>query len=66
VKFYNISEFKAKATSIIAEIEKSEEEIVITKNGKPTVLVRLVEEGEFKLVPQQGKKKANGKTKRNI
>jgi prevent-host-death family protein len=56
MKFFTVTEFKARATGIISEIEKSQEEVVITKNGKPTVLVRIIEEGEFQLIP---KKKGN-------
>ena len=61
MKFYTVTEFKAKATGIISEIERTQEEIIVTKNGKPTVLVRLIDEGEFQLVPnKKGIKRAKG------
>ncbi len=53
MKFYTVTEFKAKATGIISEIERTQEEIIVTKNGKPTVLVRLIDEREFQLVPKK-------------
>ena len=65
MRFYSVSEFKAKATRIIAEIEKTKEEAIITRNGKPVVLVRLVDEKEFQLAPK-GKKERYAKTKRNL
>jgi prevent-host-death family protein len=65
MKFYTVTEFKAKATGIISEIERTQEEIIVTKNGKPTVLVRLIDEGEFQLVPnKKGIKRAKGQRKK--
>ena len=65
MKFYTVTEFKAKATGIISEIERTQEEIIVTKNGKPTVLVRLIDEGEFQLGPnKKGIKRAKGQRKK--
>jgi prevent-host-death family protein len=65
MKFYTVTEFKAKATGIISEIERTQEEIIVTKNGKPTVLVRLIDEGEFQLAPKKkGIKRAKGQRKK--
>jgi prevent-host-death family protein len=49
LKFITVSELRAQATKIVAEIEKKGEEVIVTKNGKPVVLIRAVEEGEFEL-----------------
>jgi len=64
MKFYTVTEFKAKATGIISEIERTQEEIIVTKNGKPTVLVRLIDEREFQLVPKKKDIKRGGKQRK--
>ena len=47
MKFVPVSELRAHATSIVATIEKTGEEVVVTKKGRPVVVIRPVEEGEF-------------------
>lgn len=49
MKFITVSELKLRATQIVSEIENTREEVIITKNGKPVVLIRPVEETEFEL-----------------
>ena len=49
MKFVTVSELRLKATQIVAEIETTREEVIVTKNGKPVVLIRPVEEAEFEL-----------------
>ena len=49
MKFVTVSELRLRATQIISEIEKTREEVVVTKMGKPVVLMRTVEEEEFEL-----------------
>lgn len=49
MKFITVSELRANATKIVSEIETTREEVIITKNGKPVVLIRPVEEKEFRL-----------------
>ena len=44
MKFITVSELKHKATQVVTEIESSKEEVVVTKNGKPVVLIRLISE----------------------
>lgn len=51
MKFITVSELRAHATSIVAQIESTEEEVIVTKNGRPVVLIRPVTEGEFELKP---------------
>ena len=63
MKFITVSELRAKATSIVSEIEASGEEVVITKNGRPVVLMRRVSESEFKLRPSKEKGGGDGKGK---
>ena len=49
MRFITVTELRADATRIIREIETTGEEVVITKNGKPVVLIRPISEGEFEL-----------------
>lgn len=56
MKFITVSELRLKATQIVSEIENSGEEVVVTKNGKPVVLIRPVEEQEFELKAKKVKK----------
>jgi len=57
LRFITVSELRAHATAIVAEIKKKKEDVTVTKNGKPVVLIRAVEEGEFvlKSSPRAGK-----------
>ena len=41
MKFVTVSELKNKATQIVSEIENSREEVIVTKKGKPVVLMRF-------------------------
>lgn len=63
MRFITVSELRAHATSIVAEVKKKRVDVTVTKNGKPVVLIRAVEEGEFvlKSSPRGGKR-----VKRNI
>jgi antitoxin (DNA-binding transcriptional repressor) of toxin-antitoxin stability system len=63
LKFMTVSELRGKATSIVSEIEASGEEMIITKNGKPVVLMRRVSESEFRLKPAKEKGGGDGKGK---
>lgn len=56
MKFITVSELRAQATSIVAEIEKRKDEVIVTKNGKPVVLIRAVAEGEFELKAKKKKR----------
>ena len=47
MKFVTVSELRANATRIVADVEKSGEEVIVTKNGKPVVLMRPVSADEF-------------------
>lgn len=58
MKFFTVSELRQKATQIVSEIEKSKGEVIITKNGKPVVLMRFITDEVFSL-------KDNGKGKGN-
>jgi len=61
MRFVTVSDLKQRATQIVAEIAATGEEVVVTKNGKPVVLMRVVEEKEFSLTPRPGKEAKRGK-----
>jgi len=60
-----VTEFKAKATAIIKDIDKTGKGVVVTKNGRPVVYVRPVSEDEFLLKPEKERGK-HGKSKRRV
>ena len=47
LRFITITEFKAKATAIVTEIEKTKRQVVVTKNGRPVVIISPVQEDNF-------------------
>ena len=47
MKFITVSELKNKATQIVAGIEDTREEVIVTKNGKPVVLMRFITDEVF-------------------
>ncbi len=49
MRFLTVTELRQRATQIVAEIEATKEEVVITKNGKPVVLMRFIGEDAFAL-----------------
>jgi len=49
MKFLTVTELRLKATEIIREIEQSGDEVVITKKGKPVVLMQLITDKIFSL-----------------
>jgi len=64
MKFYTVTELRQKATQIVTEIEGSREEVIITKNGKPVVLMCFITEEAFSLkenVKEKVKEKRHGK-----
>lgn len=63
MKFITVSELRAQAPRIVSEIENTGEEVVITRNGKPVVLIRPVEESEFELKNSMKGERKHGKGK---
>ena len=60
MKFVTVSELRLRATQIVSALETTGEEVIVTKNGKPVVLMRIIEEKEFRLEKKKGGK--HGKT----
>ena len=49
MKFITITELRLKATEIVREIEDSKEDVVVTKKGKPVVLLQFITDEVFSL-----------------
>lgn len=49
MKFITVSELRLKATQIVKEVGETREEVVVTKNGKPIVLMRFIDDTVFEL-----------------
>lgn len=56
MKFITVTELKQRATQIVTEIESTKEEVIITKNGKPVVLMEFITDEIFSL-KEKGKKR---------
>tara|TARA_B100000315_G_C14438121_1_gene523382 strand:- start:556 stop:735 length:180 start_codon:yes stop_codon:yes gene_type:complete len=57
MKFITVTELRLKATEVVRKIVDSGEEVVITKNGKPVVLMQSINEDAFLLRKDKGKNK---------
>jgi len=67
MKFVTVSELKNKATQIVSEIENSREEVIVTKNGKPVVLMRFITDEAFSLKEdEKGKESEKRHGKRHL
>lgn len=49
MKFITVSELRLRATEIVREIEQTGEEVIVTKKGKPVVLMRFITDEVFSL-----------------
>ena len=61
MRFVTVTELKQRATQIVSELESTGEEVVVTKNGRPVVLMRTVDEKEFALAPRKKEEAKHGK-----
>lgn len=66
MKFITVSELKNKATQIVTEIEKTRGEVIVTKNGKPVVLMRFITDEAFSLKEKKKRKEGKGNGKRTL
>jgi PHD/YefM family antitoxin component YafN of YafNO toxin-antitoxin module len=59
MKFITVTELRLRATEIVREIETTREEVIVTKKGKPVVLMRFVTDKAFVLKEhiKEGQKK---------
>lgn len=63
MKFITVSELKNTATKIVAGIEDTREEVIVTKNGKPVVLMRFITDEVFCFKEDEKEKEKVGKKK---
>ena len=63
MKFITVSELRNKATQIVAGIEDTGEEVIVTKNGKPVVLMRFITDEAFSLKEDEKEKGKVGEKK---
>ena len=66
MKFITVTDLKHRATQVVTEIEQTKEEVVVTKNGKPVVLIQLVSDSDFKLIEKQKRKEEKKHGKRSV
>jgi antitoxin (DNA-binding transcriptional repressor) of toxin-antitoxin stability system len=64
MRFVTVTELKQRATQIVSQIQASGEEMVITKNGKPVVLMRNVDEKEIVLMASMESRQEHGVSNR--
>ncbi len=60
MKFVTVSELRLRTTQIVSEIEATGKEVVVTKRGKPVVLLRPINEGELELKPMKKGEEKHG------
>ena len=53
MKFITVTELRLKATNVVREIEQTREEVIVTKNGKPVVLMKFITEEAFSLTEKE-------------
>ena len=67
MKFITVSELRLKATEIVRDLEKTREEVIVTKKGKPVVLMKFITQKAFRLTEkEQGKEGEKKHGKRNV
>lgn len=66
MKFVTVTELKQRATQVVSEIESTKEEVVITKNGKPVVLMQFITDEVFNLKEKVKRKEVKKHGKRNL
>ena len=53
MKFITVSELRLRATEVVREIEQTKEEVIVTKKGKPVVLMQYITDEAFSLKPKK-------------
>ncbi len=49
MKFITVTELRVRATQVVKEVAKNKEDIVVTKNGKPIIMLRFIDDAAFEL-----------------
>lgn len=66
MKFITVSELRLRATEVVREIEETREEVIVTKKGKPVVLMQLVTNQAFSLKEKEKGKEVEKYGKRHL
>jgi prevent-host-death family protein len=53
MKFITVSELRLRATEVVREIEETREEVIVTKKGKPVVMMQYITDEAFSLKPKK-------------
>lgn len=49
LRFITVTELQQRATQVVAEVEKTGKQVIVTKNGKPVVVIQRVTEDDMSL-----------------
>ena len=60
LKFRTVTELKQQATAIVAEVVRTKQQIVITKNGRPVAVISPAQESNFDYQEEPRKKNHKG------
>ena len=60
MKFITVSELRLRATEVVREIEETREEVIVTKKGKPVVLMQFITDEAFSLKEKENEKGKEG------
>ena len=63
MRFITVSELRLRATEVVREIEETREEVIVTKKGKPVVIMRFIEHEAFSLKETEKEKGKVGEKK---
>lgn len=66
MKFITVSELRLRATEVIREIEDTREEVIVTKKGKPVVVMRFITDQAFSLKENEKGKEIKKHGKGNL
>jgi PHD/YefM family antitoxin component YafN of YafNO toxin-antitoxin module len=61
MKFFTVSELRLRATEIVRQIASTREDVIVTKNGKPVVVMKFITEEAFRLKDRGSDDKDRGK-----
>jgi PHD/YefM family antitoxin component YafN of YafNO toxin-antitoxin module len=53
MKFITVSELRLRATEVIRELERTKEEVIVTKKEKTVVLMQFITDEAFSLKPKK-------------
>lgn len=53
MKFITVTHLKMSATEVVRDIQTTHEEVIVTKNGKPVVLMQMISDDAFQLKENQ-------------